>query len=59
MNDSYSSFLDLLIGLPQGSVVPLLFNIYICDLLFFVEEEIVTSYADDTTLFFNETSIQF
>ena len=50
MNDSYSSFLDLLIGVAQGfQLGPLLFDIYICDLFFFIKQETVTSYADDTT----------
>ena len=52
-NGSFSYFIVLLLGVPQGSIlVPLLFNIYICDLFFFVEED-VTSYADDRTPYSN------
>ena len=37
---NYSSVLDLLIRVPQDSILgPLLFNICICDLFFFMEEE--------------------
>ena len=50
VNDSLSCFIDLLLRVPQGSVLgPLLFKIYICNLFFFLEEENATSYADDTT----------
>ena len=48
LNDSFSDFIDLLLDVPQGLILgPLSFNIYICDLFLFVEED-VTSYADDT-----------
>ena len=47
-----SNFIDLHISVSQRSILgPFLFNI--CDLFFFIEEENVTCYADDTTLFFN------
>lgn len=56
MNNSYNSFLDLLIGVPHGFIDPLLFN-YIYNLAFFLVEEIVTSFADGTTLFSNITNM--
>ena len=58
VNDSFSDFIDLLLGVPQGSILgPLLFNIYICNFFFFVEEDHVTSYADDTIPYSNGTNV--
>lgn len=49
INNFFSDPNDLLIGLPQGSVLrSFVFSVYICDIIFFIEEENATSYADDT-----------
>ena len=48
INDSFSYFVDLLLGIPQGSILGPLYSKYSkCDLFFFVEEDNVTSYADN------------
>ena len=52
INTSYSSLSDLLYGVPQGSILgPLLFNIYLTDLFFLIEESDIANYADDCSLY--------
>ena len=50
ISDTYSSWQEILLGLPQGSILgPLLFNIDICDLFFIIEDCDIGNYADDNT----------
>ena len=50
INDTYSSWSEILFGVPQGSILgPLLLNIFICDMLYFLEGFDIANYADDST----------
>ena len=52
VNGSFSTWTETVLGVPQGSVLrPLLFNIYLNDLLMFLEETEICDYADDTTIY--------
>ena len=48
----FSSYLEILRGLPQGSVLgPILFNIFMNDLILFIQETEVCNFADDTAIY--------
>ena len=50
INSSCSSFAEILFGVPQGSILwPLLFNVYICDLYYDIDNLELASFADDNT----------
>ena len=58
VNGSCSSWKDLTRGVPRGSVLgTLLFNIYINDVLLFIQNSDICNYADDTTIYSCDRSL--
>ena len=52
VNGSFSSWKEMKLGVPQGSILgPLLFNIFINDIFLLLNEIEICNYADDTTIY--------
>ena len=50
INNSYSTWMEIVLGVPQGSILgPLLFNIFLADLFFIVNSTDISNYADENT----------
>ena len=50
INATFSEWTEVNTGVPQGSIIgPLLFNIFINDIFYFVKDTKITNYADDNT----------
>ena len=58
VNNTYSEYLCVKTGVPQGSSLgPLLFLIYINDLMNVVDEKLLNMFADDTTILITGNNI--
>ena len=52
VNGAYSTWRDLKRGVPQGSILgPLLFNIFINDIFYFLSKAKIANYADDNSTY--------
>ena len=52
VSGSYSTWRELKFGVPQGSILgPLLFNIFINDIFYFINGTKIANYADDNSIY--------
>ena len=50
VGSAFSKWMEIKYGVPQGSILgPLLFNIFLNDIFFFIKDVTIANYADDNT----------
>ena len=55
----YSTWVNIKYGAPQGSVLgPLLFNIFLNDIFFFIRDISIANYADDNTTYTTDINVE-
>ena len=60
VNDSHSSWSEILFGVPQGSIFgPSLYNIFIRDMFYFMENFEIANYAYDSIPFTTDSNLSF
>ena len=60
VNDSHSSWSEILFGVPQGSIFgPSLYNIFVRDMFYFMENFEIANYAYDSTPITTDSNLSF
>ena len=58
VDGEYSGYRSLKYGVPQGSILgPLLFNLFMNDIFYFLDQAKIANYADDTTPYLSKKGI--
>ena len=58
VDGEYSTYRTVKYGVPQGSILgPLLFNLFMNDIFYFVNESQLANYADDNTAYLSKVGI--
>ena len=59
INSSFSTWKEIIAGVPQGSILgPLFFNIFQNDILFFKNRAFLSNYADDNVLYVFDSNLE-